>query len=191
VRAQTFDWLPERPTVGAHAAWLEFDGGVLATAVYNGYGHLLSPEFTFGIGEWGLPVATAAPPAATATTPPVNAPLDEAAAKRARARHAIPDLAPHPPFFGLTLVSCERGEIRQSPAGLWVADAAGRREMVLPVDRSPREAVLDEFHAAITGLAAALHDGRWGLATLEVCLAAHNASRTGRAERLREQVATR
>jgi len=33
----------------------------------------------------------------------------------------IPASAPHQPHFGLTLVSCERGDIRQSPDGLLVS----------------------------------------------------------------------
>ena len=70
-----------------------------------------------------------------------------------------------------------------------VDSRSGVREIVLPVDHSPRELVLDEFHAAITGTSPALHDGRWGLATLELCVAALESSRTGAEVRLREQIA--
>jgi len=49
--------------------------------------------------------------------------------------------------------------------------------------------VLDEFADAILGRAPALHDGRWGLANLEVCAAAIASSRSGRDVELIHQVA--
>ena len=33
------------------------------------------------------------------------------------------------PFFGITIVKCERGTVRQSPAGVFVYDRDGRREL--------------------------------------------------------------
>jgi len=85
-------------------------------------------------------------------------------------------------------VSCERGDIRQSPQGLYVYTAGGMREIVLPADRSPRQLVLDEFCDAVAGRRPALHDGRWGLATLEICVAALRSSSTGAPVTLSEQV---
>jgi phthalate 4,5-cis-dihydrodiol dehydrogenase len=85
-------------------------------------------------------------------------------------------------------VSCEGGDIRQSPDGLLVYTAAGVREHAVPLDRTPRDRVLDEWHAAICGRAPALHDGRWGLATLEVCVAALASSAQGGEVLLHEQV---
>ncbi len=113
---------------------------------------------------------------------------DELAAKRKRAGSAIPANAPHQPHFGLTLVSCERGDIRQSPDGLFVYSDKGREEIKLANDRSPRDLVLDEFAAAIGGQAPAIHDGRWGLANLEICLAAIESSKSGKAIDLKHQV---
>ena len=60
--------------------------------------------------------------------------------------------------------------------------------MPLPLQRSPRERVLDEWHAAINGTAPALHSGRWGLANLELCVAALASSRAARESTLHEQV---
>jgi phthalate 4,5-cis-dihydrodiol dehydrogenase len=114
---------------------------------------------------------------------------DELREKGERAAGAIPARAPHQPFFGLTVVSCQRGDIRQSPQGLYVYDQSGMREIVLPVERSPRELVLDEFREAIASGRPPLHDGRWGLATLEICVAALRSSSTGTEVRLCEQVA--
>jgi phthalate 4,5-cis-dihydrodiol dehydrogenase len=128
-------------------------------------------------------------------TPPeqarVNQPLSpdaELQAKRERARRAIPAQAPYQPFFGLTVVSCEGGDVRQSPSGLWVETPGRAWEIRLPTDRSPREHVLDELAGALQGGRPALHDGRWGLATLELCLAAMSSARRAQAVRLRHQV---
>ena len=187
VRAKAFDWNPQRRTVGAHIAFIDFEDGPAATAVYNGYGGFSSMDLCFDISEWGLhqrPDQRPTPP----RLPRLGSAADELQAKRERARSAIPAAAPHAPFFGLTLVSCERGDIRQAPNGLRIHTPEGTREMPLPLQRSPRERVLDEWQAAITGSATALHSGRWGLANLELCVAALASSRAAREITLHEQV---
>jgi phthalate 4,5-cis-dihydrodiol dehydrogenase len=174
VRARTFDWDPGRAAIGAHVAYLEFADGAAATAVYNGYGNFSSMDLCFNIGEWGFPQ----PPASRRPLPPPGASVEEELrAKKERAKGAIPASAPCQPFFGLTLVSCERGDIRQSPTGLLVYTRDGCREIDLPADRSPRDLVVAEWHDAITGTAPPLHHGRWGLANLEICAAAIASSR--------------
>ena len=201
VRAQTLAWNRQRPGIGAHSVFIDFDNGAVATAVYNGYGGLANSDLGLAVSEWGLPLAAAqsAQGAATLAAKPWGAPNAmaydspdaELLAKRQRARNAIPTQAPHQPFFGLTLVSCERGDIRQSPQGLRVYSAEGQREIVLPTDQSPRDLVLNEFAQAITSRSAPLHDGAWGLATLEVCVAALQSARSRQAVPLHAQVAVR
>ena len=188
VRATTFDWDPARRSIGAHVVALQFQDGAAATAVYNGYGHFSTMELIADVSEWGFvePLAKRAPVRRGSAG---LSPADELEAKRRRAVHAIPASAPHQPHFGLTLVSCERGDIRQSPDGLYVYAEAGREEIAVPTDKSPRDLVLDEFAAAISGRVKPIHDGRWGLANLEVCLAAIESSRTGTDIELRHQVA--
>lgn len=156
--------------------------------MYNGYRGFSSIDLCDGISEWGLRQPPASRETHSANSRP-RSPEDELRAKRERAANAIPAQAPHQPFFGLTLVSCERGDIRQSPQGLYVYSQGGVREIVLPVERSPRHLVLDELRDAIAGRRPALHDGRWGLATLEICVAALRSSSTGAEVRLVEQVA--
>lgn len=190
VRAQTFDWDPRRPGIGAHSSFIEFEGGVTATAVYNGYGGMASRSLCHGISEWGLgpdPSAMPSPPEQARVNQPLS-PDAELQAKRERARRAIPAQAPYQPFFGLTVVSCEGGDIRQSPCGLWVETPGRAWEIRLPTDRSPREHVLDELAGALQGGRPALHDGRWGLATLELCLAAMSSAKRAQTVRLRHQV---
>jgi phthalate 4,5-cis-dihydrodiol dehydrogenase len=186
VRARTFDWDPARAAIGAHVAWLDFADGAVATAVYNGYGNFSSMDLCFDIGEWGFPQPAGSRPKPLA---PGATPEEELRAKQARAKTAIPASAPYQPFFGMTLVSCERGDIRQSPQGLFVYTREGCTEIVLPADRSPRDLVVAEWHDAILGAAPALHDGRWGLANLEICAAAIASSAGGPAIELKHQVA--
>jgi phthalate 4,5-cis-dihydrodiol dehydrogenase len=187
VRARTFDWDPSRRVVGAHTVWLDFEDGASATAVYNGYGGFSAAELCSDVTEWGFiqrpedrkPVRRSG----------AASPEQELQAKRDRAKSAIPPAAPNQPFFGLTLVSCERGDIRQSPQGLFIYTEEGRRQVDLPTDRSPRDLVMAEFHDAITDRARPIHDGRWGLANLEICVAALESSKSGREITLKHQVA--
>src|SRR3954452_22989989 len=184
VRATTFDWDESRRSIGAHTIYLNFSDGTAATAVYNGYGHFAGTELIGGIGEWG----EAARPRVAPKPAAALSPEQELAAKRKRARNAIPASAPPQPHFGLTVVSCERGDIRQSPDGLLVYSEKGREEIALPTDRSPRDRVIAEFADAIAGLPVT-HTGQWGLANLEVCAAAIESSRTGKEIELIHQIA--
>ena len=187
VRARTFDWDPGRRTTGAHIVFIDFEDGAAATAIYNGYGHFSTRELGFDMSEWGYPMPPESPkPPQRGMTEP--SPQDELRAKQLRARNAIPGSAPFQPFFGLTLVSCERGDIRQSPGGLYVYSDQGRAEIMLTPDRSPHRLVIAEFYDALKARRQALHDGRWGLANLEVCTAAIVSSASGRDVILTEQV---
>jgi phthalate 4,5-cis-dihydrodiol dehydrogenase len=187
VKARAFDFDPDRSSVGAHTVFLDFDNGAAATAVYSGYAGLSSMDLGFPISEWGFEQTPEERPWARKMQVALD-PQQERLAKEKRAVHAIPDGAPFQPFFGLTVVHCEKGDIRQTPTGLRIATAMGTRDVTLPNDLSPRDLVLVEFHEAISGRAAALHDGRWGLATLEVCEAVMASSASGREVVLRPAV---
>jgi phthalate 4,5-cis-dihydrodiol dehydrogenase len=188
VKARTFDWDAQRPATGAHSVFLDFgQGGPAATAVYNGYGGLSSMDLCFDISEWGFHQPPEQRRWLTRATLPPSA-QTELAAKQARATGAIPPSAPHQPFFGLTIAHCEGGDIGQTPQGLRIHSAQGVQDSPLPVDRSPRDLVLDEFYQACLGEAPTLHDGRWGMANLEVCEAAIASSASGCEVLLRHQV---
>lgn len=186
VRARAFDLDHERRSIGAHCVYLDFENGAVATAVYNGYGGFQTTEILDGLSEWGFP----APEQGWSVKRRGEGGRDAAAeiqAKQARAGKVIPDQAPFHPFFGITLVSCERGDIRQSPKGLYVYDRDGVEEITFPTDRTPRDLVLDELGDAIRGRSAAVHDGQWGMANLEVCLAAIASSERSAEVELKEQ----
>lgn len=97
---------------------------------------------------------------------------------------------PHQPFFGYTLASCSRGTIRQSKAGLVVYDDEGPREIQLDRALKGRAAELSEMYDAIVHDRPLVHDGRWGLATLEVCLAIGSSADEGREIVMEHQVPT-
>jgi phthalate 4,5-cis-dihydrodiol dehydrogenase len=188
VKARSFDWDAQRPATGAHSVFLDFgQDGPAATAVYNGYGGLSSMDLGFDISEWGFHQPSGERRWLTRATLPTSAQA-ELEAKQERAAGAIPPSAPLQPFFGLTIAHCEGGDIRQTPQGLRIHSAQGVQDIALPVDRSPRDLVLDEFYKACLGEAPTLHDGRWGLANLEVCEAAIASSAGGFEVLLRHQV---
>ncbi len=172
VRAQTFNWDPARQAIGAHTAFMEFDDGVVATAVYSGYGGLGGAELISGVSEWGYPEPL--------TTPSKRvAPADFAQAKRRRANDSDKSAPPYQAHFGLTVVNCEWGDIRQSPSGLLVYSAEGRRDISLPAEITPHRLVVGEFADGILGISPPLHDGFWGAANLEACLAVVESSKLG------------
>jgi phthalate 4,5-cis-dihydrodiol dehydrogenase len=188
VRAQTFNWDPQRPVIGAHSVFITFEDGAVATAIYNGYGAFMSSEITYDAGEVGYPQTVA--PGSTRATLKAATPETEAKLKRTRAGAPAEErLAPNQPFFGWTIVSCEGGDIRQSATGLYVYTERGREERPLRLDRTTREPVIEEFVETVAGTRRALHDGRWGRANLEVCTATIESGRTGREVELELQVA--
>jgi phthalate 4,5-cis-dihydrodiol dehydrogenase len=61
----------------------------------------------------------------------------------------------------------------------------------LPKPSVPRAEVIDELYAAIVRREAPLHDGRWAMATLEVCLAILTSAKGGGDVALQHQVGVR
>jgi phthalate 4,5-cis-dihydrodiol dehydrogenase len=92
--------------------------------------------------------------------------------------------------LGIVIVSCERGDIRQSPDGLYVYTDDGIREIKLPRGASPStwEAQLRELYNAVVLGGKAFHNGRWGMATLEVTLGIMESARTHQDVELKHQV---
>ena len=154
--------------------------GPLRTAVYSGYDHFHSAELTFGVSEGGTDADLAsygrARAALTAAGPGGEAELKcgfRYGGARARSR----DPAPHQPFFGLIIASCEMGDIRQSPEGLLVYGPDEKRDVPLVKGITGRDSILTELHAAMVEGKPPIHDGRWGMANLEVCLAVLESAR--------------
>lgn len=191
VRAKTFDLDPNRSGIGAHTVFIDFESvdsqSPCATAVYNGYAGISSMDLGFDISEWGFhePIASR-----KWNVKPSHAlsPHDELKAKRIRSMNAMASDAPHQPFFGLTLVSCELGDIRQSPNGLIIDSRWGRQERALSLAESPRDLVLQELYATLRQGERPIHTGAWGLANLEICEASIASSQTRSEVMLKHQV---
>ncbi|HLQ31228.1 MAG TPA: Gfo/Idh/MocA family oxidoreductase [Chloroflexota bacterium] len=185
VRAMTGRWDVRRRTEGAYAAFLHFESGAAATVVFNGYDHFRSTELGFPISEGGLEVHHEAYGQARASVAAAS-PEGELTLKRARRRREPGER--HQSFYGVTVVSCERGDIRQSPDGLLIYGDDGSREVPLPPGLTGRDVMLEELHQAVTTGTPAPHNGRWGKATLEVSLAVLQSARERQEIALSHQV---
>ncbi len=184
VKAKVFNTDPKRNTPGAHAIYLDFENGAAATAIYNGYAGLSSMDWTQNVSEWGF-LQTAEQRPWKRRPLQQSTPEQELASKQERAKTAIPGSAPLQPHFGLTVVSCTLGDMRQTPAGILIATADGERELKLPNHQSPRELVLEEIENVWRGSGPGWHNGQWGYENLRICEAAIASAQSGR-----EQVMT-
>jgi phthalate 4,5-cis-dihydrodiol dehydrogenase len=189
VRALTGAWDAARPTEGAYAALLEFDSGAFATLTYSGYAHFDSDAFCDWIGESGQ--RKSAP--AGANRPVLPAGAREIALKAQRNYGGENYAAPAEPVahghFGVVVASCDRADLRPVPQGVVIHGGAAPSLDQLAPPSVPRASVIDELHDVVHGRRPPLHDGRWALATMEVCLAILQSARLGRDVRLARQVA--
>ena len=188
VRAQASVLDPARPTEGSCVAFLQFENGAAASLVYSGYDHFDSDEWHFNIAERGADKTVAHGAARRALA---------GAAEESKLRtenyaygSGHPPLPAHQPHFGLTIVTCAKGDLRASAEGVFVYDANGKRELPLPpaAGMGGRREVLDDMRSAIRTGRQPIHDGRWGKATVEVALAILSSAREGREVMLKHQV---
>ena len=205
VRALTGAWDSARPTEGAYAALLSFDGGAIATLTYSGYAHFDTDEFCAGIGELGIPKRADHHGSARRNLEQAGTVESEAQLKQRRNYGGIAyapspptavgaggpqnDTAPWHEHFGLVIASCDRADLRPLPTGVVIYGDGEVRVDVLDRPRVPRQEVIDELHGAVFGGQAPCHDGRWAMATLEVCLAILRSAREQRDIVLEHQVA--
>ncbi|WP_214366317.1 Gfo/Idh/MocA family protein [Pseudonocardia sp. H11422] len=190
VRGRVGQWDPRRPGDGAYTAYLEFEDGTPATVVYSGYDHFPTTELTFGLGEAGQPMdgyAVARRRLIAATGTAEEDVKRGASAAPSRQRELLRGGGKQP-FFGLVVLSCERGDVRVSPDGLLVYRDDRVEEVSLAGQPVGRTAMLTEMADAVLRSSPVTHGGRWGLANLEVCLALVRSSRARREMQLRRQV---
>lgn len=179
VRAMTGIWDKARAHEGSYTCYLEFEDGTPATLVYSGYGFFDTAELFDWVGEGGQYRDPETNLAVRRRLRQVRSPEEEEQLKEGmrfggQREGEFSHLAPgerKQPFFGFTLVSCERGDIRQTPDGLFVYGENEKREIRLPAGSRGREAEVEELYNAVIHNRPVFHDGRWGAATLEVCLA--------------------
>jgi phthalate 4,5-cis-dihydrodiol dehydrogenase len=157
VRAMTLQ-LDDRQTPGGYTVYLDFADGTPATIVYSGYGH-------FDLASW-----LRGGDGASKSEQPKDKNQLRYGAQPARGSNTLG-------LFGLTLASFEQGDVRESADGLDVHRRGERQHIDVP-DEPRGSAELEELYHAVREGKPLKHDGSWGQATLEVCLAIHESART-------------
>lgn len=202
VKALTSMADPARPVEGSFSAFLEFENGCAATLVYNAYGFFDTTELHWGVGLQGNPQDPELH-RKTRTRIKEFRNRDEEIAFKDSTRYGGPRSGPglqagggadkRHAFFGITVVSCEKGDIRQSPTGLLLYDDAGRHEIdVAPSDNYLKRYTATEaelmYDAWVNDKPLAAHDGPWGRATTEVILGILQSAAERREVTLQHQV---
>jgi phthalate 4,5-cis-dihydrodiol dehydrogenase len=179
VRAMTGVWDKAREWEGSYTCYLEFHDSTPATLVYSGYGFFDTAELFSWVGEGGQCRDPQTNLNVRKRLRDVRTPAEEEQLKEAmrfggRREGEFSHVwsgERKQPFFGFILVSCEKGDIRQTPDGLHIYGETEQREITLPAGSRGREAEIEELYNAVVHNRPVFHDGRWGAATLEVCLA--------------------
>ena len=198
VRAMTGMWEASRPVVGCHAAYLEFEDGTAATAIYSGYDHFHSRELTFEVGEARPAAESSAYAQARRRLRQLESGAAEAALKRAQryggtsraGRAAGADLRRSAAWVlgGPLIVTFERGDVRLTPGGLRLYSDEDTWEIPVSTESDGRHGIVDQLYEAMVNGRRPSADGRWGKATLEVLLAVFASARQRREVFLSHQV---
>ena len=179
VRAMTGVWDKARAWEGSYTCYLEFEDGTPATLIYSGYGFFDTAELFSWVGEGGQYRDPKTNLEVRRRLREVRSLEEEEQLKegmrfggqREGEYSHVSTGERKQPFFGFTMVSCEKGDIRQTPDGLYVYGETEQREIPIPAASRGREAEVEELYNAVVHNRPVFHDGRWGTATLEVCLA--------------------
>lgn len=189
VSAMTGRWDPARPTEGAYAALIAFEGGGFATLTYSGYAHYDSDALMDGIGELGAEKDPADYGKARRALAAVETPEAEAALKAARTYGSAkaPPPARHAEHFGPVIACCDWADLRLTPKGVEIWGDAEREFVATPAAPAPRAPVLAALYDAVRRDAPPPQSGGWGRASLEIAHAILESAATGGAVELKKQ----
>jgi predicted dehydrogenase len=212
VRAMTGLGSEGRSGESWYSCYCEFEDGTPCTLVYSGSGYFDTAELFGWYGEGGQPRQPGTNSASRRNYMAVSAAdrdrvFDEMKDRLRYGSVGVGERAVMPPgwekggrppgvdrletrqpFFGLMVVSCERGDLRQYPDGIVVYDDTGRHELPISSMQDARTAEIDELYRAATTGARLLHSGRWAKATLEAALAIIQSAEERREVTLQHQV---
>jgi phthalate 4,5-cis-dihydrodiol dehydrogenase len=198
VRAMNGQWMKERPIPGYYAAYLEFEDATPSVIVHNSYGYFLGAELV----PWGESTHRYTMEERVR----VRREMQQGIRKEDQDKQDLriggaaesttfrqPERKPWvPEDMGLLLVSCEKGDIRHSKFGLYVYDDDGLKDVDLSTERfmgvGQRRTELEELYNGVVLGRPLFHDGRWGMATLEVGLAVMQSAKERREIMLTRQV---
>jgi phthalate 4,5-cis-dihydrodiol dehydrogenase len=201
VRGGAGNWWPERSAVGYYSAFLEFEDGTTANITNDGYGYALTAELVPWGDDRGILERYTPEQRVEVRRQLRSGTRDEYAGKqslRIGSQHERENWLNKPKErkqwvpsnLGILMLSCERGDIRQSPYGLYVYGDEGREDMDLgDMGYRPGTEDLMELYNAVRNGAPVYHDGAWGMATLEVITAIRESSIQRKELRLSHQVA--
>jgi len=176
VRSMAGVWDPDRRVPGAHATFMEFEDGAVATAMISGYDHYDSRLLVFGPDA----IDESKHAAARRELRESLAGSNEADAARAeryggeRAGSAVretPGLGGGWVMGGPTVISFDHADVAFSRNGLEVFSDDARYEIDLKGPEDGRDGRINTYYDAIVNGAPLPADGRWGMGTLEVLLA--------------------
>ena len=198
VRAQVGQWMPERPIPGFYSAFLEFENGVPAAISHNGYGYFMGAELV----PWGEDrqryTAEERARIRRELRAGTRAENDEKQALRIGGEQERIVFGRNDPGawvpedMGMAIASLDHADIRQSAHGIYIHSDEGKREIDIEPGRvmgvGQRRAELEELYDAVVLGKPLWHDGRWGMATLEVCLAIMESARERKEIMLKHQV---
>jgi len=195
VRGSVGQWFKGRPIPGYYSAFLEFENGTPATLMHNGYGYFLASELV----PWGGQNSRYSEAERAAIrrslldgTRKESADKDDMRIGGSR-ESEIRDRSKPKPWLpndlGILVASCERGDIRQSQYGLFVHSDEGTKDLPLEGGggASRRGELMELYHAVVLDKPIR-HNGPWGMATLEVCLAIMHSAKERKEVFLKHQV---
>tara|TARA_Y100001936_G_scaffold253706_1_gene320254 strand:- start:2971 stop:4224 length:1254 start_codon:yes stop_codon:yes gene_type:complete len=185
VRGAYGQWMKYRSIPGYYSVFLEFENGVTGVAIHNGYGYFVASELV----PWGDANTRYTPTerneirkAMAAGTRPEDAEKLSlrigGEAEQAIFRSASGPKNWKPNDLGIVIVSCEFGELRQGPEGLYKYTDDGLVELMVDSDPLHRDQELEELYNAVRLGRPVFHSGAWGMATLEVGLAINESTKT-------------
>lgn len=166
---------PSCPAEGHYLCYLEFEDGLPASLIMNGYAYFDSAELLWGIGEggrlknphWHFEIRRAYKMLGTSVEREQQ--LEKRHEQFRYGKTVGDEKAYQIPrdtdgknlqsFFGLTVVTGEKGDIRQSPDGLFLYSDKGKTEIPIPKGDHGRDAELIEFYDAIVNDRPIFHDG--------------------------------
>jgi phthalate 4,5-cis-dihydrodiol dehydrogenase len=187
-------WDESRPVVGCHAAYLEFEDGTAATAVYSGYDHFQSRELTFGVGEARQAAESATHAQARKTLRQLESGEAETALKRAQRYGGTSRVARAPRrsaswvLGGPLVVTFDKGDVRLTPGGLRIYSDEDTWEIPISTETDGRHGIVNQLYEAVVNGRRPSADGLWGKATVEVLLAVLESARARREVFLSHQV---
>lgn len=193
VYATVGNWDAERKSEGAYTALLRFENGIVANLTYSGYAHFDSDIWQDWVGETGYFKEPSSYGQSRQSLANLGSPEEETKYKASRTYGvtAPGKPAPNNEHFGPTIVSCDKGDIRLTPKGIWVYRAETQDFIPSGKQPGPRSLVVAALFSAVRNDILPLQTGEWGVANLEVCHAILNASDQGEGIKLAHQVGMR